>query len=68
MGIQFGGFIIVLSLLLILAGMVFIAILLNTLSIIITAFVLCLIAILAFSYLINVANHNLSMCALPLCC
>ncbi len=65
MGIQFGGFIIVLSLLLILAGMIFIAILLNTLSIIITAFVLCLIAILAFSYLINVANH-IYRCALYL--
>lgn len=64
-GIQFGGLIIILSSLFFFAGMFIISILLNSTSIIIIAAVLCLIGILSFSYLFNVANH-IYICALYL--
>lgn len=63
LGIQFGGLIIALSSLLLLGGALIIAIQVNSISIFIIACALWLIGILAFSYLINIANH-IYRCAL----
>jgi hypothetical protein len=63
LGIQFGSLIIALSSLLLLGGVLIIAIQLHSIFIFLAVCALWLIGILAFSYLMNIANH-IYRCAL----